>query len=239
MSLIRLTAKIDANATQFHSAIKGVENRATVAGRMVGAQLRSAFLYFAGFSGISRLIRGMDDMIENIDDMRPRMRQLGIEVDEALIQNAKKARAEWEQLTMSIKVGLLPSFSFLLRQTVELLYAFRAIAQIGEAFSLRKLVTTSPKETYEELKRVQDQLKSSLKGMGLAQPGTKPIKDMDKAEKEKVLSEAMPKMFSESLAKIGGFTGRAGEELKSIQFRQLQKLERIETNTEPLKRGIG
>jgi hypothetical protein len=180
----------------------------------------------------------MDDMIENIDELRPRMEELGIEIDDALVENAKQARAEWEQLTMSLKVGLLPTFSFMLRQTTELFYAFRAMAQIANTFTLRNLLTTSPKETYEELLSIQAQLKSSLDGMALATPSAKKTTQAGKQSAIKEVSESSPKLFAEALNKIGGFTGRAGEELKSIQQRQLSQLKSIEQNTAILKKGV-
>lgn len=237
MSLLRLTAKINADASQFHATAKGVEQRASMMTRTMGSQLKSAFLYFAGFSGLSRMIRTMDDLIENVDDLRPRMRELGIEVDDALIENAKKARAEWEQLTMSLKVGLIPTFTFMLRQTTELYYAFQAMAKVGMATNIWSWFTKSPGEMVAELRKIQEELKGNLDRMGLAQPKPADVK-ATKVAAEKGVSEATPKLMQESLSKIGGFTGRAQEELKSIQFQQLRAMEKVATNTEPLKRGI-
>jgi len=246
MSLIRLTAKIDANATQFHSTLKGVENRAAATSKLIGTQLKAAFLYFAGFSGISRMVRGMAEMVDNIDELRPQLEQLGIELDDALVSKAKDAKAQWDATVLTIKAGLLPAFAELLHKSAEILVTWKFLfKQAFEWSNWLSVGTFLVKGKHPDLPKTA----SSWDDYGREIAALNDIRfkgiTKDKADKTVAIKaakeafETSPELFKESLAKIGGFTGRAGEEIKSIQFRQLQKLERIETNTEPLKRGIG
>ena len=84
---------------------------------------------------------------------------------------------------------------------------------------------------------IREYQKDSLNADSL-QPATKKTSDSSKSVAAKAIAEAVPKLTQDSLAKIGGFTGRAGEELKSIQFKQLSELQRIQSNTESLKGGV-
>jgi hypothetical protein len=226
MSLLRLTAKIDANATQFHSAMGAVDARAAKSGNYIARQFKSAFGYFIGFAAISRAVRGVDDMVKNFDELKPRLQELGIVVDEGLVQNARKARAEFEAMTLQLKTEALPAMAAF--------YSKVARAAIWLYGASRILTTPS----FSEMKKIWGETGESIDRLSLAQPGreSKTIKDVGAA---KAISEAIPKLTQDALAKIGGFTGRAGEEMKSLQFRQLRQLEKIQTNTEPLKRGIG
>ena len=241
MSLLRLTAKVGADATQFHSTVKGVEVAGARLSRQFGQQLKSGLLYFFGFSGFSRLIRGMADMIDRADELKPRFEQLGIVIDDALIQRGKEARAQWEAVTMGIKAGLLPTFTTLLHKSAELLLVWTYMAKQGfELMNLPRLayMLSQGRNPMTEFGDNWQKFKQDVKNLNSLSPLLDPSKDKSKITADKAVSEAIPKITQDSLAKIGGFTGRAGEELKSIQFRQLSELRRIQSNTEPLKRGI-
>ena len=241
MSLLRLTAKIGADASQYHSTMGAVEKRAASTGKFLTSQLKTAFLFFVGFSGIQRMARSMYDLAERAEELKPKFAALGIEIDDALIEKAKQAKAQWEAVTMSIKVGLLPTFTKVLHKSAEILLAWGYMAKQAYEFTPGRIIGNllQGRNSRVEAEQRWSQFKQSIKDFNAIQPfDDSQSSAAGKSVAAKAIAEAVPKLTQDSLAKIGGFTGRAGEELKSIQFKQLSELQRIQSNTESLKGGV-
>jgi hypothetical protein len=242
MSLLRLTAKIDADASGFHSKVKGVESASARMNKAMTAQLRAGLTYFIGFSGITRMIRGMADFASRIDELRPKMEALGIVIDDALIEKAKQASAQWEAAIMSIKAGLLPAFAELLNKSSEVLVTWKYMFTQAKEFGTLSRIPGMLMDPSGSMKRGRanyEAYKGDLAMLRAARQLDESTTKPSGSRAMKSISEAAPKMAAEALSKIGGFTGRAQEELKSIQWKQLRTLEKIDDNTKTLKGGVG
>ena len=251
MSILRLTAKIGADATSFHSTMKGVESAGLRAGRVVGQQLRSGLLMFFGFSGIRRWVAATAELVDNWDEMQKKAKAFGIEMDASVIVTAQKARREFEAIKMLMLTKSVPY----LTAAVELMKGLITLTMVQANITKQYMIGSY---AGGQLGGPWGMLLGGRQGMRVGmRSGAKQAKDFlswldevqpyskDETSKSNLkipgmagITESSPKMLQESLSKIGGFTGRAGEELKSIQQRQLSQLKSIEQNTAILKKGV-